>query len=132
MMRLYWDNGGEIFGGELPLDLDYDLIMFLHRYGRFRICTARRGGLLVGVNSFNVGGTIYRKNTMTAIALVLYLLPSERRGLSGYRFLLETDKGLADMGVKLVQYCPGSTVDISPLLRRLGYKNQGSTWEKML
>ena len=54
MMRLYWDNGGEIFGGELPLDLDYDLIMFLHRYGRFRICTARRGGLLVGVNSFNL------------------------------------------------------------------------------
>ena len=72
MLRLYWDTGGEIFGKELPMDPDLDLAMFLHRTGRLRILTARRGGFLVGVNSFNVGSTMYRKSTVTAIALILY------------------------------------------------------------
>jgi hypothetical protein len=106
--------------------------MALHQSGRLRIFTARRDGFLIGLNGFNVGTTLYRRNTMTAIALILYLLPSERRGITGYRFLSETDKGLKEMGVKLVQYVPGSTIDISGLLRRLGYKSQQGTWEKML
>lgn len=132
MLRLYWDTGGEIHGKELPMDPDLDVAMALHSSGRLRIFTARRGGFLVGLNGFNVGPTMYRRNTMTAIALILYVLPSERRGSMGYRFLRETDKGLAEMGVKLVQYVPGSTVDISPLLVRLGYKRQQGTFERML
>jgi hypothetical protein len=46
---------------------------------------------------------------------------SERRGMTGWRFLRETDEGLARMGVKLVIYTPSSTVDISSILLRLGY-----------
>ena len=106
--------------------------MALHQLGRLRIFTARRDRFLIGLNGFNVGPTLYRRNTMTAIALILYVLPAERRGSMGYRFLRETDKGLAEMGVRLVQYVPGSTVDISTLLRRLGYKNQQGTFERML
>lgn len=132
MLRLYWDTGGEIHGKELPMEPDLDSAMALHSMGRLRIFTARRDGFLIGLNSFNVGGTLYRRTTMTAIALILYVLPSERRGSMGYRFLRETDKGLAEMGVKLVQYVPGSTVDISPLLLRLGYKRAQGTFEKML
>lgn len=132
MLRLYWDTGGEIFGKELPMEPDLEAAMELHRCGRLRILTARRGAFLIGLNSFNVGVTLYRKNTVTAIGLILYVLPSERLGLMGYRFLRETDKGLAEMGVRLVQYVPASTVDISPLLLRLGYKRQQGTFEKML
>jgi hypothetical protein len=132
MLRLYWNTGGEIHGKEFPLDPDLDLAMALHSSGRLRIFTARRDGFLIGLNSFNVGATLYRRNTMTAIALILYVLPSERRGSMGYRFLRETDVGLAEMGVKLVQYVPGSTVDISPLLIRLGYKRAQGTFEKIL
>jgi hypothetical protein len=132
MLRLYWNTGGEIHGRELPMNPDLDAAMALHGAGRLRIFTARRDGFLIGLNSFNVGCTLYRKDTMTAIALILYVLPSERRGSMGYRFLRETDKGLAEMGVKLVQYVPGSTVDISPLLLRLGYKRQQGTFERML
>jgi hypothetical protein len=132
LLRFYWDTGGEIHGKELPMDPDLDAAMALHQSGRLRIFTARRDGWLIGLNSFNVGTTLYRKNTITAIALILYILPAERSGLLGYKFLRETDNGLAEMGVKLVQYVPGSTVDISPLLRRLGYKNQQGTFEKMI
>lgn len=132
MLQLYWSNGGEIHGKELPMDPDLDAAMALHSSGRLRIFTARRDGFLIGLNGFNVGTTLYRRNVITAIALILYVLPAERRGSLGYRFLCETDEGLAEMGVKLVQYVPGSTVDISPLLARLGYKRQQGTWEKML
>jgi hypothetical protein len=132
MLRLYWNTGGEIHGKEFPMEPDLDLAMGLHSSGRLRIFTARSDALLIGLNSFNVGPTLYRRNTMTAIALILYVLPSERRGSMGYRFLRETDSGLAEMGVKLVQYVPGATVDISPLLMRLGYKRAQGTFEKML
>lgn len=132
MLRLYWDTGGEIHGEELPMDPDLDAAMALYKMGRLRIFTARRSGLLIGLNSFNVGGTLYRRGTMTAIALILYMLPSERRGAIGYRFLRETDKELKELGVVLVQYVPGSNVDMSPLLLRLGYKRQQGTFERIL
>jgi hypothetical protein len=59
MMRLYWASGGQIFP-DLEMDPDYDALMLLHRLGRFKIFTARRDGLLIGVNSFNVGGTLWQ------------------------------------------------------------------------
>lgn len=132
MLRLYWDTGGEIHGKELPMDPDFDVAMALHSSGRLRIFTARRDGFLIGLDSFNVGPTMYRRNTATAIALILYVLPSERRGLMGYRFIRDSDNGLKEMGVRLVQRVPGSDVDISPILRRLGYKSQQGTFERML
>lgn len=66
------------------------------------------------------------------MGLILYLLPGERRGLTGFRFLRETDKGLAEIGVKLAIYTPSSSVDISRLLLRLGYKRLGGAFEKIL
>lgn len=131
IMKLYWHQGGQIHP-EIPMDPDWESLLFIHNIGRFKIFTARRDGYLIGTNSFNVGPTLWRKTTNTAIALILYLLPSERRGSLGWRFLRETDKGLKDMGVKLVIYTPSSTVDISPLLRRMGYVGYGGTYEKVL
>jgi hypothetical protein len=130
-MKLYWKQGGQIFP-ELPMDPDWDSLMFIYKLGRFKIFTARRDGYLIGVNSFNVGPTLWRKTTSTAIGLILYLLPSERRGSLGWRFLRLTDEGLKEMGVKLAIYTPSADVDISRLLLRMRYKQKGGTFEKML
>jgi hypothetical protein len=62
---------------------------------------------------------------MTAIALILTCC-HPGNGLVGYRFCAR-QTGPKEAGRQAVQCVPGSTVDISPLLTRMGYKRRQRT-----
>jgi hypothetical protein len=135
LLRYYWNHGGVLFAKELPMEPDYQAADFLDRYSRLKIYTVRANGSLIGLNSFNVGGTMWRKNAMIANGMILYLLPSQRRGgliPPGVKIITGAEDGLREMGCHLICYLPSSDVDISHLLLRLGYVQQGSSFEKLL
>jgi GNAT superfamily N-acetyltransferase len=131
VLRAYWDES-QIFGRELPMDPDFDAFFQLERAGRFRVYTCRRQGRLIGVNSFMVGGTLLRREPPTAAGFILVLSPAERRGWTGYKLVKGAEDAFREWGVRLVIYTPSSTTDLGPILRRLGYREQGATYEKLL
>jgi hypothetical protein len=132
MLRIYWNSGGVLFAKELPWDPDIPLSIQLEESGRLQIYTARRAGRLIGLNSFNVGNTLFRKNSIAATGIILYLVPCERRGSVGIRLIKGAEERLKQIGVDLVHYLPSSSVDIGRLLRICGYTQQGSSFEKLL
>lgn len=132
LLDYYFNNGGVLFAKELPMDPDIEGAAWLDATGRMQILTARRDGKLVGLNGFNVGGMLFRSRVVAANGLVLYLLPSERRGMTGVRLIKEAEKGLREMGVQLIIYTNGSDFDLGPLLLKLGYvTSNGALYEKL-
>lgn len=133
LLRFYWEHGGMLFPKELPFDPDLEGAAWLHRYGRLKIYIARKNGSIIGLNSFNVGGVLFRKRILQATGLILYLLPSQRkRTKTGVQLIKGAEDGLRSMGCHLIEYLPSSSVDIGRLLIRLGYVQQGSSFQKLL
>jgi hypothetical protein len=130
----YWNEEGILFGKELPMDPDFQGASMWELAGRLRIFTARRDLKLIGVNGFNCGGTLFRARIIVANGLILYLVPEERRRPEkiGKSLIVGAESGLREIGTRLIVYTPSSTVDVGPLLERLGYSRRGSSYEKML
>lgn len=132
-------NEIELNRDAIPLDIDWGYYAHLEQVGTYRILAARRNGRLVGYNSFHLNRHIRHRGTIFAVGDVLYLLPEERRGMAGVRFLRETERLLKEAGVKKAEYgikvhhrvgASGGTV--GDLLEHLGYVHIENTYSKIL
>jgi hypothetical protein len=130
----YFNEEGALFIEELPLDPDFNLVSQLELLGRLRVFTVRRDGVLLGANIFNCGSLLFRKSTVGAEGLILYLVPEERQSKEkiGKELIVGAEKQLKEWGVQLVIYTAGSKVDIGPMLEHWGYTRIGGKYEKLL
>ena len=112
---------------DIPLDPDFDAYLMAHRMGKVRLFTVRDYGELVGYALFFLGN-MQHKAVNTATQNLVFIHPSYRMGMVGYRFIKYFDEQLADEGVSIVYQTVKPAVDYSPLLERLGYEAVETTY----
>ena len=112
---------------DIPLDPDFDIYLAADKAGKVRLFTVRDYGELVGYALFFIGN-IQHKTVFTATQNLVFIHPSYRMGMVGYRFIKYFDEQLADEGVSIVYQTVKPAVDYSPLLERLGYEAVETTY----
>lgn len=129
----------ELHQDAVPLDIDWGHYFRLERSGVYRAVGARRDSRLIGYNSFHLNRHVRHRGTTFAVGDILYLLPEERVGMAGVRFIKATEALLKEAGVKKAEYgiklhhrigASGGTV--GDLLVHLGYAHIESTYAKIL
>ena len=132
LLAYYFNTEGVLYADIHPMDPDFETLAALERMGRLHVVTVRDDELLIGLNIFNCGGSLFRRQVITAAGLVLYLHPAYRNFLIARRFLRATEAGLKELGCQMMIYTPSSTVEIGPLLTYLKYDKIGGSYEKLL
>lgn len=124
----------------VPFDPDWDRYFQYERGGYLRIWTARANGVLVGyVNCFLTNSLLCR-SVLHGYAEHFWLAPEWRSGRGGLDFLRSAERGMADLGAKVVRFntndayepdrCGRSRVGVA--LRRIGYAPIVTIWERVL
>jgi hypothetical protein len=119
------------FDGLKP-DPDQSLYAEAAYMGLLRIYCARRGGLLMGYAVFFLSPHPHYRGQVFATQNLIYLVPDERKGSTGTRFLRWCDAQLKAAGAVVVHHYSGLKKDISSVLLRSGYKMIETLWAKKL
>lgn len=141
MLALHWEEI-EDHREVSPIDPDWSRYKALERAGQLKIGALFVGAKMVGYNIFFVYAPLHSRSTTWAISDVLWLDPDHRRGWAGVKLLKAAERGLRDMGAKVILY---SVKDDPPdlaskrqrgtasrLLQRLGYSSFDRSWSKAL
>ncbi len=106
----------------LPFNPDYDFYKLADKHGIIQVYTARLNDKLVGYSTFLVHKHPHYGASIQAMHDLLFLDPAYRSGSNGYNFLKFCDGELARLGVEVILFGVSARLDLSPLLRRLGYE----------
>ena len=108
---------------DIPLDPDWDGYLRIEESGALRIYTARDDeNVLVGYAVFFIKHNLHYRTSLQALQDIIFIDP-EKRGF-GAKFILWTEKQLADEGVQVVfHHIKTKTPHTIDLFRRLGYEN---------
>ena len=87
---------------------------------------------MVGYAAYAVHQNPHYRGIKQAIQDVLFLHPSKRGHLAGYRLIQFADEVLKKQGVQLVSHHVKMAHDFSPMLERLGYEQSEKIMEKRL
>jgi len=117
---------------DFELDPDWELYFTLSVAGKLVICTARKGGDLIGYAAYAIHQNPHYRGIKQAIQDVLFLHPSKRGHMAGYRLIQFADAHLVNLGVQLVSHHVKVKHDFSPMLERLGYTQSEKILEKRL
>lgn len=117
---------------DFELDPDWELYFSLSVVGKLVICTARKDGDLIGYAAYAIHQNPHYRKIKQAIQDVLFLHPSKRGHMAGYRLIQFADSHLAHLGVQLVSHHVKLKHDFSPMLERLGYSQSEKIYEKRL
>lgn len=105
----------------VPLDPDWAAYEKLEHAGRLCITTVRENGRLIGYVSDLIGGNLHYLSLRLAENDIFWLAPEHRRGRTGARLILESERNATALGVnKLVKRVKLHN-DVGPFLERLGY-----------
>lgn len=80
-----------------PVDVDEPAYRALADAGMLHVTTARDGGRLVGYAVYFIVPNFHYKSRRVAESDVFFLLPEYRKGLAGFRLLMEADRALSGM-----------------------------------
>lgn len=118
---------------DIPLDPDWDMYEGCDNGGLLRIFTMRYpNDDLAGYAVFYVRTHMHYRHCLQAIHDVLYIAPSVRRGLQGYKFIQWCDKELKAEGVKVVYQATTERRDFGRLLERAGYQKADTIYARRL
>lgn len=106
----------------IPLDPDYELYSKLAGMGVIHLVTARDGERLVGYHLSFLRPGLHYKSTPMCFTDIFYLLPEYRSGMTGYNFLKFFRDSVLALGVKRIYMMTKLTIDLGPLVERLGFK----------
>jgi GNAT superfamily N-acetyltransferase len=118
----------------IPLVPDDAGYTALDAQGMLHVVTVRDDGLLVGYWVGILRPHLHYATTMHAHMDVVWLHPSWRRGLAGYRLLQAVERTVQARAGGLVKLLMGTKrhYDLSVLYARLGYTEIERTWSKVL
>lgn len=116
----------------VPLDVDEGAYLHLHRIGELSVLTVRRDGEIVGYHISIVRPHIRYRTTLVAITDVYYVRPDARRGMVGVNIFREAEKALVQRGVRKLFTGTKKSLDMSPILERLGYREAETVHTKII
>lgn len=115
-----------------PLDPDMRSYELSALAGLIRIYTVRVAGKLQGYQVFFVSHHPHSKESIQAIQDILFIHPSVRKGLIGYRFIRWCGNQLQNEGVNIVHQRISARNDFGRILTRMGYVLEDLTYSKRL
>lgn len=122
-----------------PHDPDWDHYRQQNTVGTYRIIAARRNGRLIGYNAFFIGHHSRHRGMIFAQNDVIYLVPEQRRGIVGARFINESAAMLKAAGAVRVRYDSMRNValgaksgTLGDLFLKLGYTLEAEVFTKIL
>lgn len=119
----------------IPLAIDWGHLRDLERVGTYRVVAAYRGKCLVGYDSFFLNRHTRHMHTVFAMGDVIWLLPEERRGWTGVRFIRASDALLVEAGATLIRRgCQRGVRDgaLADIFLRLGYRHVEDQFDKIM
>lgn len=126
---------------EVFLDPDWGKYNLLQQSGVLHIITIRHNKLLIGYYFGLVQPHLHYSSTISGHTDIFYLAPMYRKGYIGVRLFLEAEKMLRSLSVKRWHvgavlhssiYSKKKSLDIEPLLTRLGFSFTEKHFSKML
>lgn len=124
----------------VPLDMDLARYAEAAREGRLHLVTARRDGLMIGYLVAFVQPHLHYASTIFATCDLYYLRPEARTGWRGVTLFRVAERTLRERGAVILQAATkihvspvtGRTLDIGPILERLGWTQSERTFRKRL
>lgn len=119
---------------DFVLDPDWELYFAASASGKLVIYTARQESdrKLLGYAAYALHQNMHYRDIKQAVQDVLFMDPSNRGKMAGYKLIQYADKQLARLGVDLVTHHVKIKFDFGPMLERLGYQQSEKIFEKRL
>lgn len=111
----------ETIDDDAPPKIDGSFYKPMYDQGTLRVFTARNGSL-VGYSVFLVIGNRHKEGEVSAMQDAVYLKPDFRKGDTGLKFMRHCEDALIAHGVSVLYQFTSAKKDISPLLKRMGYR----------
>jgi hypothetical protein len=125
--KQHWQEVG-VFKEENPFDPNWDLYFGADIAGNLHVLTVRDGSLLVGYVFNFIFPHPHFMSTPWATVDGIWLHPAYRAGWTGVKMLIENERGLRLLGVKMLSIAEKVTFKnhqdrrLQIVLKRLGYK----------
>jgi hypothetical protein len=132
LLQRHWNEIAlrDVFG---PVDIDKDAYGRAEASNMLRVYTARReDGSLAGYAVYFVMPNFHYHSKLVAEADVFFLVPEERRGLTGLRLLRFADRELRGEGVNVIVQKVKVAHDCGVLFKSMGYTHAENVWMKVV
>lgn len=116
----------------IPLDIDRDEYARKEAFGWLKIITAREKDKLVGYYACVVGPHPHYRSTLFSLVDAYFIAPEYRQGPAGVGLFLFLESEMRRLGVKSMIASSKLHYDVSPLFRRLGWKQVGNLYQKWI
>lgn len=116
----------------MPLKVNWQQYLLMNLSGRLAFFTAREGTELAGYAAFFLYDHPHHAGIEVAQNDVVFLHPKHRKGGAGYRLLKFCEEQLKQRGVRQMIVGVTPARDFSPLLYRMGYKDEEKLVSKIL
>jgi hypothetical protein len=104
----------------IELDPNIELYNELYKKGALEIHTAREDGKLIGYSIWFLSKHIHYKKSLTASSDVLYIVPEQRKGMFGVKFIKWTTEEIKKRNPQRIMFHVKPFLDYSPILERNG------------
>ena len=104
----------------------------LEKRGVFVLFTARDDGKLIGYSAFFVQTHIHYADMLVASNDVLFLHPGYRKGGTGIKLIMFSERQLKEQGVNKITWHVKFSNDFRPILHRMGYADEETMCGKLL
>lgn len=121
LFELHWQEIA-LDKGSIKLDPDYEKYAALCNEGVLHVVAARAGSTLVGYHVSFIHPHLHYKSTLTCSPDIFYLRPEYRNGMTGYKLMKFFRDSVKARGVKRIYMNTKLSIDIDPILRRLGFR----------
>ena len=122
IVGLHWSEIGAFDRDNVPLDVDWDKYVAMEEVGVVKMLTVRSDGCLIGYYIAFVTFHPHYKQTLFADCDIMFLLPSYRKGFTGYKLIKKAEEYLFSIGVQINILSTKANKDLAKLTERLGYK----------
>lgn len=131
LIPLHWD---EVACNKdvIKLDPDWEQYKLLVALGKIHMVTVRDDKKLVGYFITVITNDLHYRTVVTATTDIFFLLKEYRKGFAGYKLFKILEDTLKCKGVTKIHTGCKVSLDISPMLYRLGYKEIEKTFSKLL
>lgn len=104
----------------IPLDVNYKAYFKMEALDKLEVHTVRDDGKLIGYSLWMLYYHPHYKTSLTANSTLIYIMPSYRKGLLGYKLIKWSIDRIKDRGVQRILIGVKPDHDFSKILERLG------------
>lgn len=120
LLKRHWEEVA-VNKEEFPLDPDFERYRIMEQCGVFHVVVARHKKKMVGYACWLVCPHLHYKTMSHAVSDIFYLDREYRKGWNGVRLFRASEIMLRHIGVQKVSVHYKLSLDIAPILKRLGY-----------